>query len=323
MKTKGIGVLWDERYVPEEMDRDKPFYDEKLNRTMEYMAKRGRGEGIDIYVAHFSKYNKGKLERGYFFDGKWKTTQGIEIDLIFDKFYFDKETKKLKYRADKEVGVLNRPEFEELCKDKYKLYKIFPDYIPVTFRSDQDIEEILSEIRTDLVVLKPRFGSGGEGVKIVQKDEVKEELVKFDAEEVENGNIVLQEFKNSSEGIPFLDIKNVHDLRVITINGRPSYSFVRIPQEGYITNVNRGGRIVHVPLEKVVNDKKTSEILEDVKERLSRHGRCIYSVDIVFDREETPWIIELNSKPGIKFNGREVTKRKKQFIDDIISILKD
>jgi len=319
--TKKVAVLWDERYIQGNSGYDSPFLNGKLRKAMEYMTKRGRKKGLDIYTAHFSSYKKGRLKEAYFFrKGRWSLTHNVKIDLVFDKFYFTEETKDLKYRISKEISIFNEPEFEELCKDKYRLYQRFPEKIPKTFKADiRKIENIYEKIKTEKVVVKPRFGSAGESVEIIEKKDMVKKLEGLDKKRLEAGDILLQEFKDSSSGIPSLGIKNVHDLRIILVNGKPSYSFLRIPDKGYVSNVSRGGKIKAVNLEEI--PEEAIEMVEEVDKVLSCYENRIYSADLIFDADGRPWIIELNSKPGIKFADDQVTETKKCFIDDIVKTL--
>ncbi|MFP4116602.1 MAG: RimK family alpha-L-glutamate ligase [Candidatus Aenigmatarchaeota archaeon] len=312
-----VAVLWDERYISED---EVLFEDEKLKKTMEYFCKQGERKGLKVYVSHFSSYDKGKLEQAYTFDGQWKEVKNIEIDLVFDKFYFNEETKELKYRIDEEVGIFNQPEFEEFCKDKFKVYCTFAGYVPKTVRANKnDLDKLLDELITENIVVKPRFGSGGESVKIVSKDKVSKALEGFDDEEIKEGNVLLQEFVDSSRGIPSLDVNGVHDLRIVLVDGKPSYSFVRTPERGKISNVSRGGNMETVSLENI--PEKTMDVVKEIDKVMSDYDDRIYSIDFLFSESGEPFVVELNSKPGIKFNGEEVTKRKKKFIQDIIQAL--
>ena len=314
---KKVAVLWDERYVSEDLESEL-FTDEKLRETMEYFCKEGQRKGLKIYVAHFSSYEEGSLRWGYSFDGEWNCEKNIKIDLVFDKFYFTEETKKLKYRIDSEIGIFNQPKFEELCKDKLKLYRKFSGFIPKTVKADL-AGSSLDKLEGEKVVLKPRFGSAGESVQVVERDNAKSALEKTDTEKVKKGHVLLQEFKDPSHGIPFLGVKGVHDLRIIVVDGEPSYAFIRTPESGYISNVSRGGTIRSVDLDKL--PERILSTVEDIDSELSEYVHRIYSVDMLFDKEGTPWVIELNSKPGIKFSEGKVTERKKGFIQDIIQAL--
>lgn len=320
---KKVAVLWDERYLPETgfpKDGSRPFYDDGINDSMEFMATEGRKMGVEIYVAHFSSYeNKGLITAFYFEDG-WKTEKDIKIDLVFDKFYFNDETKKLKYRIGEDIGIFNRPEFEELCKDKLSVYSLFHKRVPRTIKAtEEDLDSGLSEIDSERVVLKPRFGSGGELVKVVEKSAVEEELNEFDTEDLRKGKVLVQEFKDSSNGVPFLEVNGVHDLRVILVDGEISYSFVRMPKSGCISNVSRGGSMDFVSTEKL--PEELVEIIEEIDYRLRENEKRVYSTDFLYDEEGRPWLIELNSKPGIKFGDERVTEAKKKFIRDILAIL--
>ncbi len=319
---KGVGVLWDERYISEEFgdQEDGPMYDKGLNDALEYMSVRARERNMRVFVSHYNQYNRGKLKNAWYFDGGWKKDKNVPLDVVLDKFYFNEETKKLKYRIGRDIEILNKPEFEELCKDKLQIYELFPERVPRTFRITlRNHEKVLQKINSGKVVIKPRFGSGGEGVKVVDKEKVFKELMETDKEEMNRGNLLAQEFKDTSGGIPFLDVDGVHDLRIIVVSGNISYSFVRTPKNGYISNVSRGGKIMKVDIEELPDG--ISKLVNEVDKKLMYYEDRIYSVDLMYNKENRPWIVELNTKPGIKFVDEEVVESKKKLIDDILELI--
>ena len=103
-------------------------------------------------------------------------------------------------------------------------------------------------------------------------------------------------------------VKGAHDLRVMIINETPFHSFLRIPPKGkLIANLSQGGKI------KLVNPKELPASLHDimdvVSKKLKRFDKKMYAIDFIFDKNEKPWIIELNSRPGIALEKEELPIR--------------
>jgi hypothetical protein len=54
---------------------------------------------------------------------------------------------------------LNRFDFDEICRDKIKTYEMFKEFSADTYllNSYSDLEKNICKIKTDKIVLKPRF----------------------------------------------------------------------------------------------------------------------------------------------------------------------
>jgi glutathione synthase/RimK-type ligase-like ATP-grasp enzyme len=112
-------------------------------------------------------------------------------------------------------------------------------------------------------------------------------------------------------------VKGAHDLRVMVINETPFHSFLRIPPKGkLIANLSQGGRI------KLIDPKELplsiQRIIKVVSKKLGRFKQKMYAIDFIFDKNEKPWIIELNSRPGIALEEEELPVRDKYY-DNLIN----
>ncbi|WEL23753.1 ATP-grasp domain-containing protein [Candidatus Nanohalovita haloferacivicina] len=290
MKT--IGVLWDEEVT---WDGEKPF-DGQTNEAYGYFSERARDQGVRLVQAQYHWYEDGSLSRGWVYeDGFWSKVENVELDGVFDKFHFDEETKALKKEINNEIGILNDPELEELCKDKLLTYERFLEMMPETRPfSEENVREMLEEYGK--IVLKPCYAFGGKGIHIVDDEE--------DLPEIEEDYIV-QRFIDSSAGIEGI-VEGTHDLRGIVVNGELKAGYVRY-SDGEISNVSQGGSQHAVSPEDF--PEQALEIIETVNDELE-YRPCLFSVDLFFDENGRPWIVELNSKPGIGFYGDEEMKQQ-------------
>lgn len=298
LNMKNIGVLWDDEV---EWDRETPF-DGASNESYSYFSERAFGRGVRLLQAKYIWYEDGVLEKAWIYDGDWRKVEDISVEGVFDKFHFDEETKKLKKKIDSDVGILNNPDLEELCKDKLMTYRKFGDKIPESRKfTREDAQEMLE--RFGKIVLKPRFAFGGKGIHIIEEGE--------DIPEVEDDYIV-QRFVDSSSGVEGI-IDGTHDLRAIIVDNELKAGYVRYSEDGEISNVSQGGSKHAVSPENFPDS--AFELIEDVNEEID-YEPCLFSVDMFFDEDGNPWIVELNSKPGIGFYGDEEMKRNLEPVMD-------
>ena len=302
----GVAVLWDSEV---EEGRDRPFEIEGLNETYRYFSDQVRAAGSDLYVAKYSWYNDSNLEKAYKYeDGSWVKVENVKVEAVFDKYRWDDTTIKMKKKVQRSHPVVNRLEMERLCKDKLESFSKFPDMVAETMvASSETVENVLE---TGKAVIKPRYDFGGNGVRIIDS-----------ATEFEEGeSLLVQRFVDSSFGIPQLGVKGVHDLRVVVVAGEPVCAYVRTPDSGLISNVSMGGSMENVELDDV--PEPAMNIVDEVDSRLETFEERVYSVDMVFDESGKPWVLELNSKPGLNFYGDEsVEKWKKPVVDRIAELL--
>lgn len=224
-------------------------------------------------------------------DGKWKVVNDFGYDFIFDKTRLSKVNLRWKKYFEKKVGILNPVELERLCSDKWSTYKMFTKISPKTFlvHDLKQLKQKLKQIKSDKIVIKPRFGSSAIGLKIVNKNRLPKYI---------NKNTILQEFIDTSNGIKGY-VKGVHDIRSIIINGKYIHSFIRVPRKGLVSNLSRGGRI------KFLTKKKTPKklinfVMKNIDKKLGELKPRFYTIDCVYVDDKIK-LIEMNSKPGFFF----------------------
>ncbi|PSG99472.1 MAG: hypothetical protein BRC29_05130 [Nanohaloarchaea archaeon SW_7_43_1] len=302
-----VAVLWDSEV---DWDGNNPFKKDYVNSSYVVFSEIAEEKGGETLVGNFSWYSDGEMEKAYrFSDGGWEKVENVSIDGIFDKFKFGDETVPIKEKMHEDLPVLNNYELEEICKDKMLTYEKFSESVPeVREATRENVLEMLE--RFEKVVLKPRYDFGGEGVRIIDSIE------KFEA----GDDLLVQRFVDSSGGIPELEIDGVHDLRVIIVNGEESTSFVRTPDEGLISNVSRGGTMHNVELENI--PEAVYPVIDEVEDVFSSLGNRVYAIDFIFDEEDRPWILEMNSKPGLVFyDDPEVREWKEPLMEKVVETL--
>jgi D-alanine-D-alanine ligase-like ATP-grasp enzyme len=86
-----------------------------------------------------------------------------------------------------------------------------------------------------------------------------------------------------------------------------------------LANLAQGGTMAIVPLHKL--SKNLKPIIKRATDIFSVYGSNIYTVDVMFDEKRKPWIVELNSMPGMYFEpGQE--KTRKYFYKELLKVFK-
>ncbi|MFB6115460.1 MAG: RimK family alpha-L-glutamate ligase [Candidatus Nanohalobium sp.] len=288
--TKNIGVIWGDAISWS----DQPFEKDYQNRDYQKYSEIARERDVELFYAHYRWYENKKLEKAFRWNGeKWEKVEDVELDGAFDKFPFSEETEGLKKELNDELPVVNDFELEKFCKDKLRSAEEFPELFPDT-ASEEFLEDMLKT--HGRVVVKPRYGYGGEDINIVESTEGLEL-----EDEVE---YIVQEFVEASK-VPLPDVSGKqHDLRIVFVNNEPVYTYVRTPEdEEGVSNVAKDGSITYIDLEDVPDE--VMDAAREVSRKLEGYQPCLFSVDFIVSREGRPYILELNSKPGMYFSDSE------------------
>lgn len=302
-----VGVLWDSEV---EWDHETPF-DYAPDESYSYFSGLADEEGVNLLVAKYTWYDKGRLEKAWVFNDGWERVEDVELDVVHDKFKSDEETLELKRSIAEDLAIINDPDLEILCKDKLRTFERFQKYTPETWKaSDENIEEMLEEYGK--IVLKPRRAYGAEGIYIIEE--------RNEIPDIEKSEYIVQRFIDSSGGIEGL-VDGSHDLRGIVVNGKLLGAYIRYNEDSEISNVSEGGEKKALSLEEFPEDAR--EIVQEVIEELD-YSPAIFSVDFFYDEDGEPWIIELNGKPGLNFFGDgEVKKQVTPIMEELIKCYKE
>lgn len=306
--ARNIAALWDAEV---DWDGKKPFKKDHINMTYEYFTDLAAEKDSKVFIAKFDWYSDGKLQKAYIFDGEnWNKVENTEVDVVFDKYRFDDETIDLKKEIENRHPVLNSFEIEQICKDKLRAYERFPENHPETREAtSENVKNMLEKYGK--VVVKPLSAHAGEGVEII------EDISEFE----ESGDRIAQQFIDSNSGIEKLGIEGVHDLRVVVVDGNPVVSYIRQPESGFVANVAQGGNMGFVEIENV--PEEAMDIVREVVDVLEQ-DRFVCGVDMIFDQDQKPWILELNSKPGMSFyNKEEIKEWKRPYIKAVVNSLSE
>ena len=295
--------------------KDKPFGNERRNESFSVMLKQGKKAGFNVFLSRYEFFNRRnkQIKKAWVYkEGKWEKVYNKKIDLCF----YHGKTQDINREATRiqkalNIPIINHMELEQVCDDKLLTYNIFPELLPKTFlvNDHYELHRVLHYVRTEMVVLKPRYGSYGRGVMILPKNKLKNGILK---------DTIVQEFIDSSKGI--FDIHSVHDLRVIIIDGKIDHAYIRIPKQGsLISNATRGGKKIFIENSQITSNIK--RIIKKVDRHFQSYGARVYSVDLAIDKDNKPKVIELNSKPNTLFY-EEALQTRERFYKNIFKSLK-
>jgi glutathione synthase/RimK-type ligase-like ATP-grasp enzyme len=270
--------------------------------SYEHLYSIARQKGIQIYRASFQWYDYDKhiFKYAWAYEAKsgWTRMHDIEPDLIYDKttagleIYFKKELIAKRYR------FVNSLRFTQMLNDKLVTSMIFHKWSKKSWvvNNPEKLQSILTKIKSRKLVIKPISESGGKNVQILRKEEALGRVT-FD------NDYIIQEFIDSSSGVPGVS-GHMHDLRLVFVNDKICYAYIREPKEGnYLANLSQGGTLSIVPVRDI--PKSLRPIIRCINRVFETFKPRIYSVDFMFDENKRPWIIELNSMPGLYFTPQE------------------
>ncbi|PIP28012.1 MAG: hypothetical protein COX29_03390 [Candidatus Moranbacteria bacterium CG23_combo_of_CG06-09_8_20_14_all_35_22] len=279
-----------------------PFSNKNFQESYECFYSLARQEGIQMYRASYQWYDFDKhfFKYAWTYTDKsgWERAYDIKPDLIYDKTSAGTETYFRKELIAKNYRFVNSLRFTYVLDDKLITSMIFHKWSKKSWivNNPEKLQKILPKIKSRRFVIKPISESGGKNVQILEREEALEKVI-F------SNDYIIQEFIDSSSGIPRIS-ENMHDLRLVFVNNKISYAYIREPAEGnYLANLSQGGSLSIVPTNEV--PKSLYPIIRCVNRVFETFNPRIFSIDFMFDEKKRPWIVELNSMPGLYFTPQE------------------
>ncbi|OGI25059.1 MAG: hypothetical protein A3J76_02390 [Candidatus Moranbacteria bacterium RBG_13_45_13] len=309
---KKVLILFDE----ERWGNKNLFADKKYQHCYEYFYKLARKRGIFMCRASYQWYDSKKRIFKYawtFQKNEWERIFNIKPDLLYDKTKFSPKVHYRKEQMAENYKIVNDIEFTLLAGHKFFASLVVPEFFKKYHKVSnlKELKEATVKIGGEKIVLKPAIGSGGENVIIIDKKKAANLKI--------NKPFLVQEFIDSSTGIKGIT-KNTHDLRLVFANNGLIYSYIRVPAKGsLLANIAKGGTMHIVPRKKI--PKSVFPVVRKVQEVFSFYHPKTYTIDLMFDEKQKPWIVELNTMPGIYFTSDQ-KKWQDRFYLDLIKIFK-
>lgn len=282
-----------------------PFSNKNIQNSYEFFYQICHKENIQLYRASLEWYDyKNKIfKQAWTFNislARWERAYDIKPDLIYDKTKASMESYYKKELIAKDYSFINNLSFTKILDDKLITSLIFSKWSKKSWlvNNEQKLRRILPKIKSYNLVIKPISESGGKNVQFLNKDNVLREAVL-------DRDCLVQEFIDSSSGVPGIKTSNsMHDLRLVFVNEKLIYSYIREPEDGsFLANLAQGGSLHIVPKEKLPASLKP--IIRRANSIFETFTDKIYCIDFMFDENERPWIVELNSMPGLYFTYQE------------------
>lgn len=284
-------------------EKNNPFRSKQHRLSYECFYDLCEKKGIQLCRASYEwyDYKKNIFKYAWIFESEnnqWKRIYNIRPNLIYDKTKDRLENYYLKELMGKRFLFINNRLFTQIIGNKLTTSLLFPKWSKKSWLVDSKTEltNALAKIKTSLIVAKPLSESGGKNVIIGPREDLLKKKLKFK-------DCLVQEFIDSSEGVPGIS-KGEHDLRIVCVNDKIIYSFIREPKKGsHLANLAQGGSLTIIPNDKIPASIKP--IFQYANNLFKTFGPRIYSIDFMFDKKQNPWIVELNSMPGLYFTPEE------------------
>jgi glutathione synthase/RimK-type ligase-like ATP-grasp enzyme len=288
-QTRGV-IL----FTPHTNADQQAFTQDLLRTAYTHFFQLAEKNGLKLYRASTDWYDTSKkmFRQAWHWDGQdWALIKNIIPEVVYDKAASNEKTKLVKQALLKAFPFINHPEFSLHAGSKLSVSRAFKRYAKPYFlaQSLPELQSMIEKIHGDKVVAKPDRGNSGDGVIIVTKKELLEHPPVFP--------VLIQEFVDSQAGIPGV-MTGLHDLRLIFSNEKLVYAYFRTPEAGsYLANVAQGGT------QTMVSEKDLPpsvwEIVTAVQKYYQKYPHKIYTIDLIFDATGRPWIVELNTMPGL------------------------
>ncbi|MCK5475719.1 MAG: ATP-grasp domain-containing protein [Candidatus Pacebacteria bacterium] len=281
--------------------------DSSKRKNYELLYEMGAQKGIKFYRAHIKYSSGGIFKKAFTYKNKkWIEENNIYPDIVFDLcVYSGSKYNKEKKQIAESITMVNDLFFNYIFVSKFLTYTMLSDFMPKTFLAynKKDLITKIDLIKSKKIVLKPDVGFGGKDVIVIEKKEIKNILNK---NKINCYPIVIQEFIDSSSGIKKI-AKSFHDLRIIFIGHKPIIIYLREPiGKSLISNVSLGGKRTMIDLDMI--PVKLQKKIDLILNKLKIFENVIYSIDFIFDKDQNPYVLEINSPPSLHLEDKKYLK---------------
>lgn len=293
--------------------------------AFEEWYERGIRHGLTMFRAHIDWYDVqiGAFKKAWTYNenGWVKIKKTIKPDLIYDKMAgkYDYAFFDLKMELQKKCKTFNSPLFRTIADSKLSQYLMFKEIMPITLlaANRNEMKKAFEKIKSNKIVLKPIYGSGGSGIIINERKKLLKNMsLQFP--------LLVQEFIKNIGGIPgFTKGSSIADLRMVFLNHKFMYALSRIAKKGsYFTNFHQGAVPIFVPPKAIPESaKKMAQIIIN---RFSIFPHAQYSIDFYFTDKKKPILMEVNTTPGFDLLYLVADEKiKEREMKELIKIIKE
>lgn len=279
--------------TPRKDDGLTAFQKDLFREAYTDFSKLALQEGMILYRASTEWYDTdtGTFRTAWHWDGNdWALAKDIAPDIIYDKAATTPTTAPVKQALSTRFPMINHLEFSAHAGSKLQVGRAFPEFTKPyhSVSTREELVLVLEKLPGEMAVIKPDRGNSGEGVLVAEKSKLLE-FSSFPA--------LVQEFIDSSSGIPGV-MQGLHDLRLIYCDETLVYAYYRTPKSGsFLANVAQGGTLTMLSEGNIPDS--VWPIVRAVHAYYKKFSPKIYTIDLIFDASGKPWIVELNTMPGL------------------------
>lgn len=260
-----------------------------------------------------------------FEENKWKKVyENCYSEQIFDKFS-PKSKKSITQRellfSSELIKPFNNPNIVSLFFDKYKTYKKLIDFaIPTVIIDDLTLSGVKKSIQklrratnkhiykydfTNEIIVKDRYGSGGNNIYKISKNFSKEIHSLVDGKK--RLSFIIQPFMKFENGFTYKNNSAATDIRLIYQNGKIIQTYIRTAKTNdFRCNEHQGGSLFYVNLEDI--PQKVLDFSEIISNEL-KHKKSLFALDYLISDIGNVFLLEGNTGPGIDWN---ITMKKNE-----------
>lgn len=286
-------------YAGDDWKKTLPISNDGTRMAIQDWMERAEKAKVNLYRASIKWYS---LDRNIFIkawtfkNGAWiKVEKEIKPDLIYDKVLSKYDFSMLDFKLEiaKKTLLFNSPLFRAVFNNKLSQYVMFGEFMPYSqiANNEKELEIIMTKVPSEKIVVKPLYGSGGFGIFIGNRQDALKEEYSYP--------VLVQEFVLSEKGIPEIsECDEVADLRMVYQGGKLAYALSRIAAPGSLfTNLHQGATGKMIEIKKIPSS--VIEMADIINRKISVFSNAQYSLDFIFDNNEKPYFIEMNTTPGI------------------------
>lgn len=249
---------------------------------------------------------------------KWhKSNSACYSTLIFDKFSPTSKSgtasRELLFSSNK-VKPYNNPSLFKLFFDKQKTYDALSTHsiptITLGSNSARNIKkscEILAKILkthpgscdfTNDIIMKDRFGAGGNRVYKFRADQSKE--MSATMQDNADTSFIIQPFAKFDQGFTIKKSKVSSDIRLIFLGDKIVDSYVRSACSGdFRCNQHQGGTLTYLSIDEI---PAKVLIQSNIIVSILNKKNSLYSLDFIMSNNGNPYLLEGNTGPGLDWN---------------------
>lgn len=350
MKNFDLLIVYSEKYATSALSKERPAFPfshaskrTNYNNAYAYFLQMCQEENISAAFTTTKDMALNGSFKSYWIyeENKWTNIQeACRSNFIFDKFLpIDEKMRKKRKTlfSSPSITAFNNTDTFRLFFDKQKTYNHLSEFTIPTVSvknfdtnnieaSYQKLKDIInmhpySEDFSNEIVVKDKFGAGGDNIFKVGENNVVSKISEILSENKKN-SFVIQPFTKFGKGYGKGTFKGFVDIRIIFLDGNIIQSYIRKPSEGdFRCNEHQGGKLEYVSFNKL--PKKVTTTSLKISKLLNKEA-LLYALDFIISDSGNVYLMEGNSQPGIDWNLslKKNERNAKKLIQEIVKTIK-